>query len=317
MNTPLLATEIMPREVFDERIESGLYVPMQNGSGLKVVDCGDRRGLSDTAALYRANVLGEGIVPGRLFGAASGMAATALLSLVVQSEGAAIATRRDRHAEVFMDFAADIADRAAKNQLTINQHSSTNVEGNTPHFNLSLDPGDPVDCAFLQSLGVIIHRMKAPDVREELDVIKSLTGQNLPTDEILDGAAAISKVLPEDLAVHRGAVLHPMQSQSKRTPLVVLDGNTAPSGPVKVIYDLAGVRSDARRNSSAGLNDYHHTTSLPGNILPELMPELRLDVDLLAAAALVIGVSTRQALEAAKAHALPATIIPAEYRLAA
>jgi hypothetical protein len=307
----------MPRPIFDERTESGLYVPMEAGDGLKVVDCGDRRGLSAAAAQHREDILGSNIVPGRFFGAASGMAATAILGLIAQTGGSPIATRTGRHAEVFMDFAADIADRATQHGLVLNQHSSTRVEGNSSHFNQSLRPDEEIDCAFLTSLGAIAHGMKNPSVQAEVGFIQSLTGQNLPTDEIFEGALALTAILPENLVVHRGAVLHPAHRQGKRTPFVVLDGETSPNDTVGVIYDLTGVRSDARTTTAAGLSDYHHTISLPGDILPKLMPELKLNPNLLAAAALVIGVSTRQALETAKAHPLPANVIPAEYASAA
>lgn len=309
---------ILPQALYEQRVESGIYVPHREDD-FCVLDCGDRRPLTDEAQELRENYFGRKVTPARYFGASGGLAATAILAIMAKiGQNPYASVPQTSRAHFIADFAANISTRAANNQtgeIVVNQHGSDASEYHPSRFNQTLDQSEEVDCTFLTYLGAIALIAGEDDTKDEFSFLAKFSDVELPLTDIFNATSAFSSFNYPDLTVHRGALQHTMKDRSLRTPFVVLDSQ-APASDVKVIYDFAGNLADARTTANHGLPDYHHDVTVPAHLLPRLLPEMRLSEEHLIAAGLLIGAATRRALGRLKDHDVPGIVIPRSYALA-
>lgn len=309
--------EVLDLDVIMHRSESGLIVPMHQESGLTVVDCADDRGLTPDYYARRIYEKGSEVSPGRYFGAASGIAVASLITYAAEHGDAAVTEFvRDYSAEGFVDFASDLSDRAFSlpGSIEINQHSDNTKEQNPIELGDHKTCEDPLGCAFATKLGAVMFGADKPGQIQEAKEITAVSGINLPIDEAAEGIRIMQRHIPEDFGVHRGALHHAQTRSSRHTPIAIHKGQHAPNEQARLVVDMAGYRSNANRNNQAGLNRYHHTPGIPGELLPRIMPEIRLDPRLLEATGLLLGASTRLALSGAQTpHDLKVEVIPPEF----
>lgn len=311
--------EIDPNE-FTERVESGLLVPLHATDGLEVVDCADDRGLTPDYYAKRTLNFGHEVSPGRYFGAASGLAAAAMITFAAeQGEQAVTQFIGNYTPEAFVDLSSDVSDRAHRILgIDLNQHSDDSKERNPVELGDHKTCEDPLGCKFATSLGAVIVGANMPEQVAEARVVASVAGLSLPINEAAEGLRIIQKHVPADFGIHRGALHHAQTRSSKHTPIAIHQGHHAPNEQARLINDLAGFRSNANASNAEGLYRYIHTPGLANELLGKLMPELRLDSRILEATGLLLSASTRVALSGADTpHALRVEVIPPEYAIAA
>jgi hypothetical protein len=287
---------------------------MHEGSGLQVVDCGDERPLTDGYNELRIAGYGGDVHPGRFYGAASGVALSALVTIAAQNgEGAVRAFVNEFSAEGFTDFAANMSDRAAKRAgVELNQHSADGNEQNdlTLGDHKSCDKG--LGCAFAASLGVVLHGSDQQWVVSEARRIEAETGVELPLTAAVEGLQILQRNIPEEFGIHRGALHHAQTRSGRVLPIAMHEGQHAPNEKTAVVIDMAGWRSSANAHSRLGIPRYHHTVNLAGDLLADIFPEGRLDREVTAAASLLLAASTRLALSGEQKDSLEIEVIPAE-----
>lgn len=316
--TPVSA---IPMENFAERVESGLLVPMGEGQGLKVVDCGDVRPLTEAAESQRRDIHGEEVVPGRYFGGSLGLGAATLITVAAQTGERFMDSFLDDYGPgVFAAFSADLSARAEaeRDGLEFHLHSANGNEASETDVDLDQPPEIPLGCKFATYLGAVL--MLAGDERalQEAEAVASITGRELPLDEAREGARILGKHLPPAFAVGRDALRHAAEHGRGHMPHTVLKGDAVANSKTAVVIDMADYRSSAARHLEAGLPRYHHTPGIAASELPGLLPEYRLDPGLLAASSLLLGTATREALSGPETpHELGMEVIPHEYALAA
>jgi hypothetical protein len=303
---------ILSSEDFAQRQESGLLVPMDAGQGLQIVDCGDDRTITEAAAHIRREKYGQDIAPGRFFGGDSGLTLAALLALTAQTGEQAIASFvKDYSAEAFVDFGADISDRAYRQEgIHLNQHSANKNEGNdltiaADHLSRETQLG----CAFATFCGKILEQAGTEFTLVESKGVRSLAGISTPLESISEAAQILGGYLGPDFGVHRGALHHAITKSPNHTPVTIHDGDHIVDDSNALVIDFSGYRSDAGRNLKAGRPRYHHTPGIASDYLPDLLQEYRLNPALLTAASLLLANATRAVLPGN----LNIEIIPAEY----
>lgn len=301
---------------FQERRERRYLENLHAGPGLEAIDCADDRNL--TAAMYRqrAERFNHHVIPGRVFGAASGYALGTLITLAAQLDEKQLAGFvRDYSAEAFVDFAADISDRA-HNKLgqDLVQHSGELNEQDPLHISDSKELVNPLGCAFALNAGLVAINCGRQDVTAEAERVQATAGITKPLQSVQRGAQILANYLPEGFGVHRGALVHAVKKSPLYTPTAIVSGPHAPNIEAAVDYDFAGVRSDAAAHNTAGIHRYHHTPLLIAEQVPKLLPEFKLDPDLLYAAGILMGAATRYALSGPeRPHDLRVGVIPQEY----
>jgi hypothetical protein len=312
--------QVIPVDEFERRTAGGLLLPLNAGDGLRIVDCGDHRHLTPGAARQRTQNHGQEVVSGRYLGAASGMAATMLITLAAQAGERAIEEFVNEYSpEAFADLAADISRRihSERDKLEVVQHSSATAEGHETDMSPDNDEG-PVGCKFATYLGMIIDRSHNQTAVNEALEVASETGQTLPIEEVREGARIVSMYLPPSFTVARGALRKARAHAPDRVQFVVLQDSDVPLEQTAMVYDLAGYRSSAKRHADAGIPRFQQTPEIAVDLLSGLMPEFELDRRLLAASGLLLGTASREVISGPDTpHRLRAEIIPPEYRVAA
>ncbi len=312
---------LQPHEI-SQREEQGLMVDMTAGNGLKVIDCGDFRHLTDGAAQEREEKYGPGIVPARFYGAASGIVMAGLIAVGAQNGEAAVKEilGDKRPEEAFMRLAAKLAHVGlSQNGLVFNQHSAASNEGNP----LSIAPSSekltsPLGCKFNAYLGVILGKTDETISVTEARVIRSLTGMTvLPLEDAAQGAAIVREFLPENASVTRSMLNQFRIEPAKSVPTTLLEDSDIEISRIAQVIDLHGYRSDAKAHMGAGIPRFHHTPAIAR--LAAIMQEFSfVDRRLLNASALILGTTTRLVLSGADSpYALRTEVIPPEYRRAA
>ncbi len=321
MNQSTTPIEVITFEAVHERVSNGLMAPLNEGPGLQVVDCGDDRSLTVDYYQQRSQRFDHEVSPGRYFGAASGLAIASLITFAAEHGDRAVKQFvHDYTPEGFVDYASDLSDRAHHLAVGIdlNQHSSDQKEGNPTELADHKQCENPLDCKFATALGAVLFGANSEWVVDEASRVLSITGSNLPLQEAAEGIAVMQRHVPEDFGIHRGA-LHFVQTRTSRyTPIAIHEGVHAPNHEAALVIDLAGYRSNANAHNQRGLYRYQHTPQITTEVLPRLMPELKLDPRLLQAASLLLGHSTRLALSGQQTpDALRLEVIPADYTAAA
>lgn len=312
---PEVQSYILSPEDFSQRRETGLLVPMHAGQGLQIVDCGDDRGITDAAAKIRSAKYGHDIAPGRFFGGASGLALASLLTITAQHGESAIRSfLGDYSPEAFVDFAADVSDRAFMQQaIHLNQHSANKNEDNElsiadDHLSREAQLG----CAFATYCGRVLEQAGTSFTLVEAQGVRSLAGIDSPIEIVNEAAQILSKYLEPGFGVHRGALHHAVTKSPNHTPVTIHEGDHVVDGRIALVLDFTGLRSDAGRNLRAGQASYHHTPGIAAELLPELLPEYNLNPAILRAAALLLANATRAVLPGQ----VDIAVIPTEYRAA-
>ena len=308
--------EVLEQNVVWERTEQGLMSPMEQGFGLRIVDCGDDRGLTPDYYAKRVEFLGSDVNPGRYYGAASGVAIAALITFAAEYGDKAV-TRfvGDYSSEGFVDFASNLSDRAHRqHRVELNQHSSAHKEQNATELGNHKTVEDPLDCKFATALGaVLLGANKEWQISEAKNILIE-TGTDLPIAAAAEGITILQQHIPENFGIHRGALHHAQTRSGRHTPVAIHKGHHAANDQAALVVDLAGYRSNANRHNERQLYRYHHTPGLASELLPKLMPEIKLDPIILEATGLLLATSTRLALSGAETPAaLKIEVIPAEY----
>lgn len=314
MPTPI---QVLSHDVVMERVESGLIIPMDAGEGLRVVDCGDDRGLTADYYDMRVQALGTEASPGRYYGASSGIALGALSTFAAEHGDQAVTEFvEDFSPEGFVNFASDLSDRAhgLEQSVELNQHSAEGNEQNPIELADHKHCNNPLGCAFATFMGAVMHEAAQARQIEEAHDILSAAGTDLPIREAAEGLAIMRRHIPEDFGIHRGALHFAQTKSGLHTPVAIHEGKHAPNEKTALVVDLAGYRSNANRHVESGLPRYHHTPGLASELMPRLMPEVRLDPRLLEATGMLLGASTRLALSGAEnPDSLRVEVIPPEY----
>jgi hypothetical protein len=332
---------------FSRRKEAGLLIPFHAGNGIRVVDCGDDRPLTaefesmiravdfsspinpdlfhiDVDAYKTQGLIAFGTKksPGRIFGGVDGLAIT-VLAHIVSSVGIKELSHfmRTYTVEGLVDFAADLSDRASKldpdNRMILNHHSAHGNEGNPKKIN-NRSCDDPVGCAFAHSIGKLLHSANLEFVVNEAELVTQAVGSELPINEAVSCIRGLKEVLPENLSIHRGAILHAQKIQGKFVPVAMHEGLHTPNDQTALVIDMAGYKANARRAVNEFLPRYHHSITLPQEILPKVMPEAEFDPNLLQAISLLLALATRRALSGESTpNDLRIEIIPPEFAKAA
>lgn len=316
-------TNVIPLDDFAQRKSDGLVVPLHAGTGLQVVDCGDRRELTQDAAAMRAAAYGSEVVPGRYFGGPSGLAVTGLIALAAQTGEATIANFVEQYSpEAFTDFAVDLSNRAymQKDGLEIHHHSAAPNEGNDSELAAASDEEHehPLGCKFLLLAGYILGKSTRDLAFESSKRVGSLAGHEMPLEEVREGAQILSRYFPATFAISRGMLHRSMATNPGHAPVTILEDSPVANSQTAVVIDLAGYRAHPARHAKAGIPRYHHTPGIAAELIPSLLPEYNLDPKLLEAAGALIGSATRDALSGeATPQDLKVEVIPPEYAAAA
>jgi len=313
LRTPIV---ILDDETVTERVESGLMVPMHAGSGLRIVDCSDDRGVTSDFYELRLDQFGADISPGRYFGAVTGIASTAIIAFAAEHGDRAVTQFvKDYTPEGFVDFAANISDRAHQldSPIEINQHSDDTKEQNTLELRDHKVCDEPLGCKLATSLGAVLLGATQPwQINETRNVIDAV-GIDLPLEAATEGMTIIRRHIPKDFGIHRGALHHAQTRSSRYTPIAIHEGKHAPNEQAKLVIDMAGFRSNANRHNQNNLPRYHHTPGLAVEILAQVIPEVHLDPRITEAVGLLLAQSTRLALSGNNTPtALGIEIIPQE-----
>ena len=310
---------LLPLDTVTDRQESGLIVPMQEGTGLQVVDCGDDRSLTTNYNNLRISGYGETVFPGRYFGGASGVALSALIALATQNgERSMQSFIAEFSAEGFTDFATDLTNKATKRSgVELNQHSAEDNEENdlTIGDHKSCEKG--LGCAFVANLGAVLHGADQEWQSSEARRIQAEVGTDLPIEAAIEGVRILQKNITESFGIHRGALHHAQTRSGRILPIAMHEGHHAPNAETALVVDMAGWRSNANRHNDAKLPRYHHSVNLASELLGKIFPEGKLDSSVTAAASLLLATSTRFALSADKPDGLRVELIPQEYSVAA
>lgn len=309
---------VLEPTVVKDRTYLGLMTPLQSGHGLEVIDCSDDRSLTPDYLTERTEKFGHEVYPGRFYGGASGIAISGLIAFAAEHGDSAVSSLvRDYSPEAFVDFAADLSDRAAAldHKIVINQHSDSGKEKNPVTLGEKHDCHEDLGCAFATNLGFILRSAGLEDQVDESRRVLSEVGATLPLDEAQEGIDILSRHIPEDFGVKRETLRFAREKRGLYTPVAIHQGHHAPNEKTAVVIDLAGFRSNVNRHNDVGLARYHHTPDLAGEVLGRIMPEVKFDPELLAASGLLLGSATRRALSGeANPHTLSIEVIPPELK---
>lgn len=311
----------LSEQAVSERAEAGLWTPLHAGEGLRVVDCSDDRSLTEENYQQRVEQFQTEVSPGRYFGAASGLAIASLSAFATEHGEAAVLSFVDDYSpEGFVDYAANLSDRAYRSsqKIELNQHSDNNKEGTVLGLGDHKICEDPLGCAFAIKLGTVLLLSTQKEQVDEAKAIAAINGAPLPIDEAVEGLTIMMDQIPVDFGIHRGA-LHYAQTRTQRhTPIAIVKGHHAPNDEAAVVFDMAGYRSNANRHNAVGIHRYHHTPSLATELMPTIVPEIKFDPDVLSATGLLLGTATRRALSGENTPtALRVEVLPSDYALRA
>lgn len=319
----VVETNVIPLDEFAHRKASGLVVPMSADEGLRVVDCGDVRGLAKGTRDLRVETHGSDVVPGRLFGSPSGLAMISLVALAAQIGEAPITEFvKEYGTEAFTDFAADLSSRAYQQNdgLEMHHHSAVPNEGNETKLATVSDQehdDGPLGCKFLLFAGYILGKATEDMALQGSKRVGEVAGHSMPLDEAREGARILSQHFPATYAISRQMLSHTLAKHPEQGVTILKDAPVA-NRQTAVVVDLAGYRAHAERHVQAGVPRYHHTPGIATELIPNLLPEYRLDPKLLEAAGTLIGSATRDALSGESTpHDLKVEVIPPEYAAAA
>lgn len=297
----------------DIRYDLGVYVPMNEGAGLQIVDCGDKRGITQSIADFRRMQYGEDISPGRVFGGAWGAAfamiaarATKLSQQELRSEFGYL------NPEAIVDLAVDTADRAIAHNISLTLHSDT---ANEQHAMTITDSDNPIGCAGLRYASLISECSGNELAFSDATAITDTLGIDLPLKDAQGGITAMNGIMTGK-EVHRGALRHALKRLPNRLSVAILEGRLGSNSQAKMTIDLAGVRSDGRRSLFNGLERYVHTPAIVANLVPRLDPaeHAKTDFGLLMATSLLHAMGVRQVLSGdANPRALRLEVMPMEY----
>ncbi len=309
---------VLEPTVVNDRTYLGLMTPLQSGHGLEVVDCSDDRSLTRDYLNERLEKFGHDVSPGRFYGGASGIAISGIIAFAAEHGDQAVSSLiRDYSPEAFVDFAADLSNRAATldQKIVINQHSDDGKEKNPVTLGKKHDCHEDLGCAFATNLGFILRSAGLGNSLDESNRILSRVGTTLPLEEAQEGIDILSRHIPEDFGVKRETLRFAREKRGLYTPVAIHQGHHAPNEKAAVVIDLAGFRSNVNRHNDVGLARYHHTPDLASEVLNKIMPEIKFDPELLAASGLLLGSATRRALSGeAKPYSLSIEVIPPELR---
>lgn len=306
--------DVIPDQILTERRESGLLVPFQGGevASLQVIDCGDVRPLTDAVAEERRSIYGD-VVPARYFGGKTGLATTAMATIMTEHGSLAVTELIDHYgSDAIATFAADLGDRAnnVPGMPAMHDHSDTVSEGNSRKLAHEHNKDDPLGCKFATFLGIVVMNSASPEALEETKRIRSITGEDLPIESVHESLVELTNIIPADTSISRAAMHRNVHQRGGH--FAVLEHVEIPSEQVGVVIDLAGYRSDARRHLESGNPRFHHSVGV-AELLRPLLPEMDLDPKVLRASGLLIGVGTRMTLP----NRPKAELIPAEMSAAA
>ncbi len=313
--------DVLERETVDFRAASGLIIPMHESRGLRIVDCADDRGLTADYYSIRTDYFQEEVSPGRYFGAASGVALAALITIAAERGDAAMQQFvNDFRPEGFVDFASNLSDRANKlsKNVQLNQHSDDSKESSKVELADHKECENPLGCAFAHKMGAILLGANQSWQVTEARNILTETGSNLPIESAIEGITIMQRHINPDFSIHRGALHYSQTKTPRHTPVAIHEGHHAANEKTALVIDMAGYRSNANRHNNIGLPRYHQTLDIPVELMPNLMPEIKLNPSILKAAGLLLATSTRLALSGANTPgALRIEVIPADYKRAA
>jgi hypothetical protein len=316
MNT-LSHITILDQADVEQRTQEGLWVPMNAGSGLQEVDCGDERSLTKENYQQRNNEYGEIVYPGRHFGGVAGIGNAALIALAVeQGEESLKRFVREFSPEGLVDFLATISDTADKQlKIKLNHHSAAGNEMNPltlgDHKELNTDLGCKFEAAFGAVNALATTKFTELEARHIAEAsIRSLRDQ---LDAAVEGARVVARLIAPEFGIGRGAIHHAQTRSNKAVPVTILEGDHAANPNTAVVIDLAGYRSNANLHVEAGTPRYHHTPQI-AELFNELIPETKTDPNLLRAASLLLATSTRYALSGGDTSptALRIEVVPPE-----
>lgn len=316
---------ILTPETVAERKKRGLWVPMDSGIGLKEVDCGDERPLTEENYAVRNDGYGEVVYPGRLYGGVAGVGVAALMAVAVEQGDTAMRSFvREFSPEGLADFFAVLSDRADKRMgVKLNHHSAEDNELHPvvlgKHQELDTDLG----CKFEAALGAVCSLSINPYATNEAKRIQSTVGNpgaHSLVEAAKEGASILNDVLnPDFVGIGRDVIHHAQTKSGLAVPVTILKGHHAKNEDTALVIDFAGYRSNANLHMEAGLPRYHHSPQIV-QIFEKLMPEIRIqDPKLLEAASLILATATRLALSGGEASPadLAIEVIPEESAAAA
>lgn len=304
---------LLPQEEVTERVQQGLLAPVGADGSWEVIDCGDVRKLTDYSLQHRVESHGHDVFPGRYFGAASGLAVTALIAIAAQMGEERLKRFITEHGEhALANFAADLSQRAADTEKTeITQHTANGNEQNDSGFSHEDDHG-PLGCKFNALSGFVLFKTVTSSTLQEAQRIASLSGTDLPLEEAQYGGQILSRYLPADFSVTRHSLKQAgVSPDNPARRLTVLDGAGYTNEQTAVVIDMARYKASAAAHIEAGIPRYQHTPNVASDTLAKLLPEFKLDDSLVKGAALLIGSGTRHALSGESTpHDLAVEIIP-------
>jgi hypothetical protein len=316
--TELTNLRLLPQPEVIQRTESGLISPIGIEDSWNVVECGDVRKHTEPSRQQSIRIHGGEVLPGRYFGATSGLAVTALMSIAAQlGEGQLKNFIAEYSQDALVNFAVDLSERANQVGTELTQHTANGNEGND--FDLAPEHNHgPVGCKFNALGGFVLYKSISESTFSEASRISSITGVELPLQEALAGGQILSQYLQPDFAVTRSSLKKADVSPTNPARrLTVLDGPGYGNEETAVVIDMGRYKASAAAHIQAGIPRYHHTPEIAADMLSNLMPEFRLERPLVTAAALLIGSGTRHALSGEKTpYDLPVEIIPPEYSAA-
>lgn len=301
----------------DQRVEAGLMRPYDSLEEINYTDCGDDRSLTDPILERRIDQHGADILPVRLYGAATGLAAATLACLVMSNGEASLKQfKRTINAETLADLAADIADKGYQQfGIDINQHSAVANEANETGLAGPGEVSGSVGCAYANLIGGVILSATSEHVLREGERIDRLAGTQLDLGEARAALQVVSQHVDPATSIHRGALRYAAARSGLHVPQAMVAGDHANNSEVQVVFDMHGYASDAQAHIKAGLPRYHHTPPVAGALLPELFPSYA-DSQAATASSVLLGSATRFALSGAKPHELAIEVIPSDRQAA-
>ena len=298
------SVNLIDMATFRARKESGLYEPIHDVTDLKYIDCGDDRELTQHFQDNRGDV-----TPGRLFGSASGLALTAVTSLVMSHGETAVRRIIGQYGpEAIVRLGVDISDAAHKKWgIDATQHSAEGAEqcfdGLAPDTHTN-----PLGCAFNAVLGTVATlgadiEATGPQIRTIHDITDT-QDQLRDSREAQESLGIVAGMLGgKEAGISRAQIIR-ATSGPQHTPITIVAGSHAPGNETSVVLDLAGFRA----KPSAEDPTYHHTPRINSLILPDSLPEFNFDTRALEAASLVLGVATQRGLGVERMDIIPQSL---------